>query len=400
MSQIRNKRQNNIRAGVFVSLTIVLGLVVFTILTNAWTKLTTTTSTYSVTFPVSDGIGSLASGSKVRLGGVLVGNVSSVAPRLQKDTPITQIDVEFQLDQQYTLYTNASLHSKAGLLGSTGWLSISDVGSGEVATNESMLHGDTETMLSQLLGKDAQLNISKSLEALRKLSQAASNDGGALKILLGEEESRSLDVAIRSARSSLESLDSVLQSTEEIWPAWKQSVTTILTDTQDLPATVKETLHSVQTILADVQANVLPNVENAMQSLDNAMASLESMSVVYEKKAPVWASGISDIIKNTEQISARAEQAIDEISASPWRLLYRPTDREIAYEQLNAASWQLLTALSDLRDSADTLEELSLSDDAPEKASILAASLRESAIEFEKARTEILERMKLDFPNR
>ena len=81
-------------------------------------------------------------------------------------------------------------------------------------------------------------------------------------------------------------------------------------------------------------------------------------------------------------------------------MLYRPTDREIAYEQLNAASWQLLTALSDLRQSASALEHASLSSDAPEGAAALAKSLAESEAAFKQAREAILERMKLEFPDR
>ena len=81
-------------------------------------------------------------------------------------------------------------------------------------------------------------------------------------------------------------------------------------------------------------------------------------------------------------------------------MLYRPTDREIAYEQLNAASWQLLSSLSDLRESADMLVEISNSKDAPADAAGIADSLLESAQEFENARQEILERMKIDFPER
>ncbi|HIN09732.1 MAG TPA: hypothetical protein EYM64_04055 [Phycisphaerales bacterium] len=96
----------------------------------------------------------------------------------------------------------------------------------------------------------------------------------------------------------------------------------------------------------------------------------------------------------------RAKSAIDDISSSPWRLLYRPTDREIAYEQLNAASWQLLSALSDLRQSANALKAASLSSDAPKEAAALAESLAESEASFKQARDAILERMKLEFPNR
>ena len=137
-----------------------------------------------------------------------------------------------------------------------------------------------------------------------------------------------------------------------------------------------------------------------MQSLKNTMQSLESMSKEYEKSSPRWVSEITNIVKNVDQITERAEKAIEEISASPWRLFYRPTDREIAYEQLNAASWQLLSALSELKESVNMLQQASKLPDAPVNTESIEESLRKSKAEFENARTEILERIKLDFPNR
>tara|TARA_B100000959_G_C14740951_1_gene525046 strand:- start:344 stop:808 length:465 start_codon:yes stop_codon:yes gene_type:complete len=153
-------------------------------------------------------------------------------------------------------------------------------------------------------------------------------------------------------------------------------------------------------MLIDIRANILPSVERSMQSFENTMSSLELMSKTYQEKTPEWAAKISSIIENASQMSVRAKAAIDEISSSPWKLLYRPTDREIAYEQLNAASWQLQTALTNLRISAEALEIAVQSPDAPEEASSIAASLVESADQFKKAREAIENRMNDDFPNR
>ena len=400
MSQARNKRQNNLRAGIFVSVTLILGLGVITILTDAWSRMTTTVSNYKVTFPVSEGIGTLSSGSKVRLGGVLVGDVLSVIPRVEVDAPTSYIEVAFEIDKQFTLYTNASVHARSGLLGSTGWLAISNVGDGEIASASTDLKGSTTTVASQLLGEDAEENISKTLEALRKISEALSNDGEALAMIFGEEESKSLQEAIRSAKSSLQTMDSILISANSMWPEWEDSISSILAASKELPTELHRTLQQVQQVIQDVRSNILPNVEQSIQLLNTSMQSLESISTTYKKNAPVWASKISGIVQNISQISIRAQRAIDEISASPWRLLYRPTDREISYEQLNAASWKLLTALSELKESADMLREVSLSSDAPGDAATIAESLQESAISFEKARSELLERMELDFPNR
>jgi ABC-type transporter Mla subunit MlaD len=400
MSQVRNKRQNNVRAGVFVTISLILGLVVFSILTNAWERMMRSTSSYSVTFPIQEGIGMLSTGSQVRLGGVLIGEVTSVVPRVELDAPTSLIDVQFEIDSQYALYDDAAIHAREGLLGSTGWLSITNVGSGTIASMETGLVGTTETMLAQMLGNEAELNIAKSLDALRKISEALSVEGGALSMLIGVEEAKSITEAINSAKEGLVAIDSIVNSAETVWPKWKDSITSLLEDSGDLPTQLSDTLREVKSAVHDVRTNVLPDVERSMNSLQRVMASLESISDTYKESAPKWAAQISGIVRNVDHMTYRAKSAIDDISSSPWRLLYRPTDREIAYEQLNAASWQLLSALSDLRQSANALKAASLSSDAPKEAAALAESLAESEASFKQARDAILERMKLEFPNR
>jgi ABC-type transporter Mla subunit MlaD len=399
MSQVRDKRQNNVKAGIFVLVSIIIGLVVFSVLTNAWGRLFNTTSTYHAVFEIKQGIGALSAGSKVKLGGVLVGNVSSVKPRAESDEPVSLIDVIFKFDNQFALYDNASIHARAGLLGTSGWLEVSDVGSGSKANSKTELVGTTETMVTQLLGSDAEINISKSLGALRKLSEALVDDSGALNLLLGSNDAIAIKEAINSAKSSLATLDSIMKKTGLVFPEWKAMITTILSDSKNIPNQINETLEKIRLIVSDVQADVLPNIRKSMESLTNSMDSLELMSKTYQTYSPEWAAKITKIVGNVDQISSRAKAAIDDISASPWRLLYRPTNKEIAYEQLNAASWQLLTALSDLRVSAEALESASLSEDAPSEAATLSVTLLESAVAFKKAREAIMQRMKLDFPN-
>jgi len=400
MSQVRNKRQNNVRAGVFVTVSLILGLSIFGILTNAWERLVRSTSSYSVTFQVEEGIGMLSTGSQVRLGGVFIGVVTSVTPRVEVGEPTSKIDVGFEVGSQYALYDNASIHAREGLLGSTGWLSISNVGSGIVATRETQLVGSSNTMLAQMLGNEAEVDISKSLAALRKISEMLAVEGGTLSMLIGEDEAIAIREAITAAKDGLVAIDTIVNSAGDVWPQWQDSISSLLEDSGDLPTQLSETLREVKLAVQDVRTNVLPDVERSMNSMQQTMAALDSMSQTYKESTPKWAAQVSGIIKNVDHMTFRAKSAIDDISSSPWRLLYRPTDREIAYEHLNAASWQLLTALSDLRQSASALEAASMANGAPEDAAALAKSLAESEATFKHARKAILERMKLEFPDR
>ena len=407
MSQVRNKRRNNVLAGLFVIAVLILGIAVIGILTSTWTWMFHSVSTYQVSFPIKMGVGTLSSGSQVRLGGVLIGNVVSVKPRVDDNAPTSWIDVQFEITEKYELYDNASIHARAGLLGATAWLSITNVGSGTTATNTTPLKGTTETMVAQLFGTAAEVNLTKSLDALRRISEALSTEGGTLNLLFGSKEAQALRDAIESARGGLVAIESMMTSTQEVFPQWQDSVTTILADTSALPGQfsgtmteIQKAVEDVRDTVRDVRTNIIPNVERSMYLLKESMVALESISKKYQRTEPGWATMITAILTNIDSMSTRAKKAIDEISASPWRLLYRPTDREFAYEQLNAAAWQLVTALSELKQSAEALHAASLSPDAPAEAAALAESLAESQVAFEQARDAILMRMKIDFPNR
>ncbi len=400
MSQVRNKRQNNVRAGVFVTVSIVLGFAVFSILTNAWDRMFKSVSSYVVVFPVEEGVGALASGSPVRLGGVIIGSVTGVTPIVNDGEPTSNIEIKFQIEQDFQLYDNATIFAKSGLLGSTSWLSIVNVGSGSLASESTVLSGTTQSMVTQLLGDDAEINITKSLDALRRLSEALAEEDGAIGALLGSEDAAALKSAIHSARASLSSVETIAEMTEAQWEEWQSSVSLILADAKQLPAEVKATLQSVQGVIQQLQNEVLKNAEIAMELLNRTMQNLEMISEEFKSSSPRWSTDVSTTLRNFKNISSRAKAAIDEISASPWRLLYRPTDREIAYEQLNAASWNLLSSLQELSDVTSELESLSQSAAAPEGAQELTELLRDAVVRFDQARGAMLQQMQQDFPNR
>ena len=400
MSQVRNKRQNNVRAGIFVTISIVLGFVVFSILTNAWDRMFKSVSSYVVVFSVEDGVGALASGSHVRLGGVIIGSVTEVSPIVNNGEPTSDIEIKFQIEKEFQLYDNATIFAKSGLLGSTSWLSIVNVGSGSQATENKALSGKTHSMVTQLLGDEAEINISKSLDALRQLSEALADEDGAIGALLGSEDAVALKSAIHSARASLSSIETITKMTEVRWDEWQSSVSLLLEDAKQLPSEVKATLKSVQDTIQQIQSEVLQNAELAMESLSNSTSHLEAMSVEFKESTPRWSADVSMTLQNFKNISTRAKATIDEISASPWRLLYRPTDREVAYEQLNAASWNLLSSLQELSEVTTELESLANNSNAPVEAQELSELLRDSVIRFDQARGAMLQQMQKDFPNR
>ncbi len=403
MSQLRDKQRNNVKAGVFVLLSLILGLVVISVLTNLWDTITVRTNRYHALFSVKDGVSTLATGSKVRLGGLGIGTVTSVTPSIDKNAPITNIDVYFDINTDVELYTNLHLEIHSGLLGSKAWLLINDVGSGDLATSETLLSGSSTTMVGQFLGNKADEDIRQTLEALRKITNALTKDGDALRMIIGNEEADQISQAITSAKNGLHSIQELSASLQTVWPSWETSVSGLLTSAKNLPTKIDSTLQDIQEMIGDIRATILPKVERTMTSLESSSKAIASMTQSLHGSSPKWSNKVSSILSNVDQITARAKSAVDDISASPWRLLYRPTDREIAYEQLNDASWQLLSALTELRESAAGLRSLVAAKNSPfdtNEAASLAESLLESESAFQSAREAILERMRLDFPDR
>jgi ABC-type transporter Mla subunit MlaD len=403
MSQLRDKQRNNVKAGVFVLLSLILGLVVISVLTNLWDTITVRTNRYHALFSVEDGVSTLATGSKVRLGGLGIGTVTSVTPSIEKDAPITNIDVYFDINTDVELYTNLHLEIHSGLLGSKAWLLINDVGSGDLATSETLLAGSSTTMVGQFLGNKADEDIRQTLEALRKITNALTKDGDVLRMILGNEEADQISQAITSAKNGLQSIQELSASLQTIWPSWETSFSGLLASAKNLPTKVDSTLQDIQEMIGEIRATILPKVERTMSSLESSSKAIASMTQSLNGSSPKWSNKVSSILSNVDQITARAKSAVDDISASPWRLLYRPTDREIAYEQLNDASWQLLSALTELRESAAGLRSLVAAKNSPidtNEAASLAESLLESESAFQSAREAILERMRLDFPDR
>ena len=308
MSQLRDKQRNNVKAGVFVLLSLILGLVVISVLTNLWETITVKTNRFHASFSVKDGVSTLASGSQVRLGGLSIGSVTTVSPSIVNGTPISEIDVYFDINEDIQLYLNLSLEVHSGLLGSKAWLSINDVGEGDLATSDTILTGSSSSMVGQFLGSEADQDIRKTLEALRKISNALTVDGDALRMILGNKEADEISQAITSAKNGLQSIQELSISLETVWPTWETSISSLLETTKDLPTKIDATLTDVQKMIGDVRVSILPKVEQTMVSLEATSKSLASMTKILQESSPRWSDKVTSILSNVDQVTQGQNQ--------------------------------------------------------------------------------------------
>ena len=103
------------------------------------------TRRYTVIFDVASGVPNLKRGSDVRVGGLRMGEVSTIEPCLAPDAGrLMEIAVRFNLDHKAQLFRNAQIFVSAPLIGSEGWLdipSVGDVAAGKLRSRPRPVHG-------------------------------------------------------------------------------------------------------------------------------------------------------------------------------------------------------------------------------------------------------------------
>ena len=294
----------NIKAGSFVLTGLALAIASVFILSNAWSSLTGgVTVNYTVTFPVSEGVGFLAPGSSVRIGGIKSGEVLAVQLE-QHDDRVDQIAVRFDLDATIELCSNATVLVRSPLIGSTSTLDVVSVG-WEGASRPDGAQGVAGTRLA---GDDR---------------FAGTVSGGMLGALLG--------------------------------PGGAESTSATLANLAFISGKLKEDGALLPWAIGDTNAaKVGESIANLDASLESARATLMSL----EARWPLWASAVGNTLANLDLTGQQMSLMVQELRNSPWRLLYRPTADEARREMLYEASRNFVFGAADLRSALQSLDRL------------------------------------------
>ena len=108
MSNESLRQANNVKAGIFVTISLVIALIVIFLLGDLWTLFFGSPMTrYNTSYTVKDGVSYLQAGSGVRIGGINLGKVDSVNLDEATKGPVRKIDVEFSIPTNIPIYSNA-----------------------------------------------------------------------------------------------------------------------------------------------------------------------------------------------------------------------------------------------------------------------------------------------------
>ncbi|MHC4612870.1 MAG: Mce/MlaD family protein, partial [Planctomycetota bacterium] len=152
MASLTERTRNNVRAGIFVSVAILAAVASIVVLTDAWRALFQPTHEYTVIYNVSDGVQNLKEGANVLIGGMIMGEVSGVAPRTEQRA-FEQIEVTLAISRDVELYEGAEIAIGSAIIGDNAWIEISSVGNPDLGEpHDRQFVGISAPILGGLIG--------------------------------------------------------------------------------------------------------------------------------------------------------------------------------------------------------------------------------------------------------
>ncbi|MFO0873421.1 MAG: hypothetical protein U0575_05560 [Phycisphaerales bacterium] len=425
MANRSERTRNNVKAGVFVSAGIVLMLVVAMILGDAGRLLTPRTR-YILRFPLAAGVEGLSTGSPVRVGGLERGRVLSVVPESDGDL-VKAMLVDFELDRDIALFNDADADRIAPLLGGTAAINFSDVGDPAKGTR---------------LGAGDVLDI-------------RDTPGGAMRRLLGDEGAarlasimRNLDETLASARADyarvvtpvLDKIDAAVTDARDLvasvrrdYPGWSEKIGStlgnvdtasakldpLLDDGRTMIADIRGTVGDARAILTDNRTRIDELIENVRVAsgdiraisertkneivsrvvalLDQGSRGLDAFTSVAQRlRQEIDAAGpqLDRILADARLTSQQLKLTSIEVRRAPWRLLYRPSDKELDNELLYDAARSFALAAGELESTSQSLDRVLTRDGdllrtQPEQAERIRSLLNDSLQRFEAAQQRL-----------
>lgn len=425
MPTIQERHRNNVKAGIFVTVSIILALAVVATLKNAWDSLFVPRHRYAVTFPVASGVQSLKPGSVVRVGGMDMGRVTRVSlydlldgarplpvpPRsaggggggLERGEPTSPepystIVVFFEIDPNVPLYTNAKAFVKTALIGADAWIEIMNVGHARGDDPEdppgqplkpndlsvALVGQEGGTLLASFLGPtDAEKtsgiigdiksftgkfggdydekivpmldNAGAGVAEFRTLAERLNVDWARWAFTVDETlqnallASGRLDLLIEDGRLFMADARGVAASAKGMIDDNRPDVDAMIRNLATASGDVQQLANRLAAGTVDKVEAFLDRGRDGMDSFARVAAKLE---IELESLAPVLQDSMASFNNAATQLSL----ATAEIRSSPWRLLYRPNEKELDHENLYFAATKFMLAVSELKVASQSVD--------------------------------------------
>ena len=416
MSSPQERARNNARAGVFVSATLLLAVGVVIILTDVWETLTKQTDQYTVTFDVAGGVRNLKEGADVRVGGVGMGKVLAVRPRIHAGEAFDKIDVDFSIVRPAVLYADAQILVTSPLIGADAWLDIPSVGTPESGSfPEDGIAGIAGIgALTTILGPENAAKAGEMFDDAKQFTEFLAT----MPQKYDQQVVPILDKA-DSAAGDMAALTETIR--RENWPRWSASVDNVMDWANSTTGTLDEIFEHGRGILADNRPKINTTIDNLQASseavrevtdrveeemvdkidllLDTGQSAMDTAVAVLKnvnEKFDGWVPDISDTLANARLAAQQLKLTMIEVRRSPWKVLYQPSVNELEHELLYGAARTFALAASDLKAASESVRRvLDYHSDQiaadPQSAQRLNTFLLDSLTTYEKAQQRLID---------
>ncbi|MFI4882628.1 MAG: MlaD family protein [Phycisphaerales bacterium JB064] len=413
----------NAIVGAFFIAAVALAVIVTAILSDLASAFVPT-SQYVVRFELSDNAGLLPPGAEVRVGGVKVGSVADITLAGAGEAAET-VDVHIEVDRDLVLHKNAVIRLEVPLLGTGTVVNIISSGTGERLAEGGIVPGrPSPGLLAQTgLNDDDMENIRRSIASLAVTTDRISRILEDVEPQVGDAVdglNEALDDARVIAGSLRERLPRIgdqvegtlgeIRTSIEVWTTLAERLdqrTIELADViQSVRSTIDDNRPNIDRVIADLAEITTRTNEEimpaAVETVENArLASSEGAQLAADARAmfEAEAPGIRRATANLRLASDQAKLTMLEVRRSPWRLLQRPTTRELEGELIYDATRSFAQAASDLRAASESLISLSTDQQGPvdlpgrqQAIEQLHEELKASFARYRQAEQELLDR--------
>lgn len=400
MSSGSDNRRNNVRAGLFTISAILLFFATMVVLNGGWlASILGSFNRYVVRFDLADGVSGLNVGSQIRVGGLVRGSVTGIElvgfTEGRKPTAL----VDFEVDDEIELWTNAVAIRTASILGGGSWINISTVGGADLVTAApAAKNGSTaerlptdgsgildatpgDGLLTTIVGGR---NAATTRQILTNVSSLTDFVDSRVKPVFDDQieptlaDARSVVGDVRrdygtwsaNVDRTLGNIESASTDLQTSMGDAKTAMKDVRTDLRLISELVQRNLGRVDEAVANLEiitengvaitrrikddtlARVDEALDSGVEAIDDASTILKTIDVQLTAAMP----SVRAILQDAMVAAGELKLATIEIRRSPWRILYKPSPTELANENLFSAARDFTIAAGEARVAAQSFQ--------------------------------------------
>ncbi len=390
--------QNNVLAGSFVIGGVLLAVVISFVLGDLAGKFGEKNS-YLVRFPTHVGVMGLEPGADVTFAGLRVGEVVSVGMHIEKHVDsygdhsgheiAGAMDVVIELDAGLVLFEDAIADLSPPILGGVSRINIASAGNGGARLVEGgvMVGRFAPSILRQMgLGAEEAQKIKDmiakfpewSAKVTKTMDNVEESTAGMLRMTQRLEPK--FNSGVDDGKTTMENVR-IFSERLSAEGGWKDQIDSTLTSVEEASAKFGPAIDDARGTMASVQETIDENRGKVGRIMDHVEATTERVRFeTIDKANDLLARGslalgsaeetlgevqgilienrprINSTMVNVEQLSLQGKLMVEEIKSQPWRLMNKPSKKDLRREPLYEATRMYAGAVADLHTASQSLD--------------------------------------------